>query len=83
MIHGCYYAIHIIMKKRVINNIKFYTNDNDSKTIVFLPYGRLFCFLSDQSSLDLAVSVLLFKSNVINNNSLSHYESSLDETKVG
>jgi hypothetical protein len=73
------------MNKRVINKIKFYTNSQDTKTIVFLPYGRLMMFSASVglSSIDLAISILLFKSNVNENNSLSHYEMSLNETKVG
>lgn len=73
------------MNKRVINKIKFYTNSDDTKTIVFLPYGRLFKFSTSQnvSSLDLAISILLFSTKVNQNNTLSHYEASLEQTKVG
>lgn len=74
------------MNKQMINQVKFYTNQDQTKTVVFLPYGKYFIFRANNSgvsSLDLAVSTLFFKSNVSTSNAtLTAFNTSLESTAL-
>ena len=88
MRHGSLFAIVSSMYKlklKTANNLKFFTSLDSNRTIVFSNFGRYASFISsDQTSLDLAINLLLFKSTTsLVSKSYTNYKQSLDETKAG
>lgn len=62
------------------NKVKVYVNGDDSRAIVFPPFGKYFSLLSDNSALDFAVSFIFFSSSRDIN--YTQYLSSQEDTSV-
>jgi|CXWL01.1.fsa_nt_gi hypothetical protein len=73
------------MHKQVINQVRLYTNPDQTVTVAFFNHGRYFRFIANNStvtSIDLAITTLFVKHTTNNVITLSDYNSSLEDTQI-
>jgi len=74
------------MNKQVINQVRLYTNQDQTVTVAFFNFGKYFRFTANNStvnSLDLAITTLFVKSTTVNNViTLKQYNASLEDTQI-
>lgn len=69
-----------VMKEMM--EVKIYVNENDSRAVIFPLFGKYFCFSSDESALDLAVSMIHYKSSSDFNFTYGNYLNSQEDTAI-
>ena len=62
------------------HQIKVYVSSDNSRAVIFPPFGRYFGIISDKSALDMAVAFIFFTSN--KEISYVQYLSSQEDTSI-
>lgn len=73
------------MNKQVINQVRLYTNQDQTVTVAFFNFGKYFKFTANNSqvtSIDLAITTLFVKHVTNNVITLSDYNTSLEDTQI-
>lgn len=74
------------MNKQVINQVRLYTNQDQTVTVAFFNFGKYFKFTASNStvnSLDLAITTLFAKNTITSNViTLKQYNTSLEDTQI-